>query len=259
VCTNWQVTGFANDGIKFEGGTGNVWNNIYISNNPTGTKLAYAGRAVSIRVMDEAVINQLNVEWMLASAQAPIFLESGGNIVISGLHVEQVDLSAFGAPLIQTSDKIRLILNGITIVFSSFTNAGTHALVTYFQQGHVDVRGLYQHDNTVAGALALVNSSGATAGATFTGNAIDTTLFTAIVANELAAPDQVVRRVNDNLYRWQHNGKTNTTGTAAPTTGTWAQGDTVWNTTPAAAGVPGWVCTTGGTPGTWKAMAALAP
>jgi hypothetical protein len=46
--------------------------------------------------------------------------------------------------------------------------------------------------------------------------------------------------------------------TAAPTAGTWAVGDTVWNTAPAAGGVPGWVCTTAGTPGTWKAMAVLA-
>lgn len=46
--------------------------------------------------------------------------------------------------------------------------------------------------------------------------------------------------------------------TAAPTTGTWVQGDIVWNTSVAAAGSPGWICTTGGTPGTWKAMAAVA-
>lgn len=45
---------------------------------------------------------------------------------------------------------------------------------------------------------------------------------------------------------------------AAPTTGTWKQGDFVWNTAPAEAGsasskyvVIGWVCTVSGTPGTW--------
>jgi hypothetical protein len=45
---------------------------------------------------------------------------------------------------------------------------------------------------------------------------------------------------------------------AAPTTGTWAVGDTVWQTAPAAGATPGWICVTAGTPGTWKAMAALA-
>lgn len=47
--------------------------------------------------------------------------------------------------------------------------------------------------------------------------------------------------------------------TSAPTTGTWARGSIVYNSTPSAGGTPGWVCTTAGTPGTWKAMANLAP
>ena len=46
--------------------------------------------------------------------------------------------------------------------------------------------------------------------------------------------------------------------TAVPTTGTWKRGDIVWNSQPAAGGASGWVCTTAGTPGTWKAMANLA-
>lgn len=39
---------------------------------------------------------------------------------------------------------------------------------------------------------------------------------------------------------------------AAPTTGTAAVGDIVWNTVPAAGGYMGWVCITAGSPGTWK-------
>jgi hypothetical protein len=50
-------------------------------------------------------------------------------------------------------------------------------------------------------------------------------------------------------------------GTAAPTTGTWALGDVVYNTTPTAGGGAspfiGWVCTTAGTPGTWKTFGAI--
>lgn len=41
-------------------------------------------------------------------------------------------------------------------------------------------------------------------------------------------------------------------GTAAPTTGTWARGDRVENSAPSAGGWSGWICTTAGTPGTWK-------
>lgn len=39
---------------------------------------------------------------------------------------------------------------------------------------------------------------------------------------------------------------------AAPVAGTWQRGDIVYNTTPSSAGYVGWVCTSGGTPGTWK-------
>jgi hypothetical protein len=47
-------------------------------------------------------------------------------------------------------------------------------------------------------------------------------------------------------------------GTAAPSAGPHVVGDRCINTAPAAGGAPGWVCTTAGTPGTWKAMASLA-
>ena len=56
----------------------------------------------------------------------------------------------------------------------------------------------------------------------------------------------------------QLNGNRVTWLAAAPTSGTWAVGDVTWNTGAAAGGSPGWVCTTAGTPGTWKTMAVLA-
>lgn len=42
-------------------------------------------------------------------------------------------------------------------------------------------------------------------------------------------------------------------GTSAPITGTWSQGDLIWNTQPTIGGNMGWVCTASGTPGTWSA------
>jgi hypothetical protein len=44
---------------------------------------------------------------------------------------------------------------------------------------------------------------------------------------------------------------------AAPTTGTWAVTNYVYNSAPAAGSPQGWVCTVAGTPGTWKAMGNL--
>jgi len=46
-------------------------------------------------------------------------------------------------------------------------------------------------------------------------------------------------------------------GTAAPTTGTYQVGDIFYNSSPTAGGYIGWVCTTAGTPGTWKTFGAI--
>ena len=46
-------------------------------------------------------------------------------------------------------------------------------------------------------------------------------------------------------------------GAAIPAAGTWAVGDIILNTAPAASGFIGWVCTTAGTPGTWKTFGAI--
>lgn len=43
----------------------------------------------------------------------------------------------------------------------------------------------------------------------------------------------------------------------APTVGTWAVGDIIQHSVPAAGGNFGWVCTTAGTPGTWKTFGAI--
>jgi hypothetical protein len=48
-------------------------------------------------------------------------------------------------------------------------------------------------------------------------------------------------------------------GSAAPASGPWNQGDILWNNAPTAGGTLGWVCVSSGSPGTWKAIAGIAP
>ena len=45
--------------------------------------------------------------------------------------------------------------------------------------------------------------------------------------------------------------------TAAPSTGTYSVGDIIYNSAPVAGGFIGWVCTTAGTPGTWKTFGVI--
>lgn len=65
-----------------------------------------------------------------------------------------------------------------------------------------------------------------------------------------------------NGYAVRKSGNINTSlvrmlDSAAPTTGTWAVGDIVYNDTPTSGGHIGWVCTAAGTPGTWKTFGAI--
>ena len=59
-----------------------------------------------------------------------------------------------------------------------------------------------------------------------------------------------ILRFNQDQNRWQSN-------TGAPGSGTWVRGDVVWDSTPTAGSFMGWVCTTAGTPGTWKTFGAI--
>ena len=70
------------------------------------------------------------------------------------------------------------------------------------------------------------------------------------VVYEITGPDAAIPykfSVGDFLL----GGKRMAMGTAAPTTGTWAQGDYVRNSSPAVGQPKGWICTVAGTPGTW--------
>lgn len=62
--------------------------------------------------------------------------------------------------------------------------------------------------------------------------------------------------VNESANSW--NAVTRYGTFAMTTTGTWRVGDIVWDSAPAAGGAIGWICTTAGTPGTWKTFGAIA-
>lgn len=56
------------------------------------------------------------------------------------------------------------------------------------------------------------------------------------------------------VHPWGYEGAYMYAGTAIPTVGTFMLGDWVFNTAAGTSAVAAWVCTTAGTPGTWKAI-----
>lgn len=60
------------------------------------------------------------------------------------------------------------------------------------------------------------------------------------------------------LFGRMDGGLRTVNGSGPPSSGRWGVGDRIRNTAAASGGPPGWVCTTAGQPGTWKAEANLA-
>jgi hypothetical protein len=76
--------------------------------------------------------------------------------------------------------------------------------------------------------------------------------------NKIGKNNIYIGTVGQNVFLLTTSGsKGEDYGTAAPTSGTWPTGFIRWNTNPAAGGYMGWVCVSGGTPGTWKGFGAI--
>ena len=73
---------------------------------------------------------------------------------------------------------------------------------------------------------------------------------------EVVKDQDQIGQANDRLTR-EKIGRGVSFAAAAPSTGTWLQGEIVYNSAPAAGGTVGWVCTTSGSPGTWKTFGAI--
>lgn len=69
--------------------------------------------------------------------------------------------------------------------------------------------------------------------------------------NTFVTVGQPYKRSNSSMMRSEDY------GTSAPASGTYNVGDLRWNTSPTAGGTMGWVCTTAGSPGTWKTFGAI--
>lgn len=244
--------------------TGSVLSNIYTVNEPGGVATT-VDRVVEIELFDELVILQLNVEGVNTTA-SPILLNDARNVNITGLHFERVKVGGWASGFVDVfGSAVRALINAVTVCFSSMVPAasGGSDRVGFFKVGDgvaLTVNGLSQHSNTTtSNERGLVVSDGVTSASVAI---LMTNALTAVTGREYiggTAPQlPVVKQVGDDIYHLLEGGKNVTFGAAAPTTGTWAVGDKRYNTAPAAAGTPGWVCTTAGTPGTWKAMANLA-
>ena len=117
-------------------------------------------------------------------------------------------------------------------------------------------------DTTIAGRIKVFDGTDCMwSGNIFQGQTdIDSTSPHNFITNNRFLSAAVIRgRVIASLAVAEYDGLRMTTKrSSAPGSGTWAVGDTVINTAPAAGGEIGWVCVGAGTPGTWKSYGTIA-
>lgn len=231
-------------------------NNVWV-NNIAGLEIA-GSKGFRIRGCASLCINSIGIDHV---QDQPVYLESSvGNIGV--ITVESCDLSRSGTGQIYlvlmtggsyNIGEISLENNPIVLNDSA---EGTGVRVSDGAFCRVGV--LRDNFNAVSGSAAL-NYGTANAATTADALYIDDYFYGPNPVNpapngklfDFNTPPKI-RMFAQNVRRDVRGGKQHIFATAVPSTGTWAVGDTAWNTDPTASDEPiGWICTAAGTPGTW--------
>jgi hypothetical protein len=264
-CTfsNWRILGYQSNAIwlsAYNGGnTGSIFSNFHISNNLSGSPVASSGPAIYVAESDEMVFTQINVEHGIIPGNAVEFNHCM-DPVVNGLHFEGITLNGSDGAFVYCHNAVKLSATGTTVKYNTLPSGSGDKSYFLVDEGNCRLRvfGLHSEGNTLnATNRYFIRFGGSATNASVYATGITPADFTAWSSGDSTTVPMLKQFNNEQFHRLD-GGKNVTWGTAAPASGTWAVGDVRWNTAPAAGGAPGWMCTTAGTPGTWKAMASLA-
>jgi hypothetical protein len=179
----------------------------------------------------------------------------------------------FNCPIFEFNENLlNLTVNS---ALSGQSNSPVQFILSGTTYGSVDVQGNKITGTSGESGITIFGAQGASCVAVVSGNRTNAIFldnsWIFSVTNQLRGRVQFERNILPVAVDTAHIGasvlksisgsaSTNsfvTVSNAPPTVGTWNVGDVVWKQDPTAGTTPGWVCTTAGTPGTWRDMAAL--
>lgn len=164
----------------------------------------------------------------------------GGTHILANLKIENCGIALFGGALNYIYGNNSLVLDSAQLIFNNI-NSATQKPSSVFElkRSMVNLSGQTFTVRNTAQTNIIVGGT--------------VTISGASVANLLLEAEQVKGGITGRAGVDKFRMLTNTWlyGVTSPTSGTWAQGDIVYNTTPTAGGPLGWKCTVAGTPGTW--------
>jgi hypothetical protein len=215
-----------------------TWNGLYCGQNRSPSHVTLR----NIRVVEcatEGFLVQLNASVHLENCQA--YRSNNTGIRLAG--------------------NARATFKDLTAVNCSLTNANKRAF-RFDNWDHADSattaylsgEGIHVFDDQATPTGYRVEFSAVT------GRTVDGDVGEVLVYTQNALPQYATFNVGtvNTKYSVRHAGSQSSRTAAAPTGGWWRVGEIVWNSAPTAGGNIGWVCTTEGNPGTWKAFGTIA-
>lgn len=252
------VIGSGQDGIIYTGGTNCIISNNIVSDqtaaNRYGIRIGatgYSGNVTGVGIVISNNILQNNTDGLL--------VEFGVDVHITGnSFIENTSYGVFVASNQSSLDTVVYIRDNL---FRENATGGIQfgSTATYTQVGYVENNMFSSSDpSTIQGLAIIANGSNSSI------NVIDNSFrggYLLDIASSTATKGYAYYAVSSgaiNPAPFALGGNYVNYGSAAPTTGTWGRGDIIFNTLPSAGGTVGFVCTSGGTPGTWKTFGTIA-
>lgn len=258
-----RITRYSNHGLYFRSNnafsTGNVFLNIYINNwdDFRAKSKTQAKAGAHFQNFSESFAAQLNVEHTI-SDQAFVFNNCNAFTLYS-FHIEGVD------PVMNYSGyfsihRANVRIAGGTLMFSNI-NAEHYALFKLDDNSKLFVENVLTRDISGKGINRWLFYSTSRTGE-IEANGISSDIFKKSSLPAIHPP--ILRRLNENFFHYKLGGMNISYGSSPPSSGKWNQGDKIYNTEPIEQGsqgrkyvISGWICTHGGSPGTWTPMQAL--
>lgn len=212
------------------GGYNNV---IYpLNSNPVGTS----------QTVRDGVIFPVCQEFTVApGASVNLFITSGNPIDVSKYYVITADIKQIG---VSKADEVYIGLSSIFFMrnMQDYANQTHDEWCSLANTYYPSVTGV---DNL---RLRIVNTTNASS---------VTYRFSAIQAIGFTTYYEAMAYLDSGIYAYQIQSNVTFYQSAVPTTGTWIAGDIAFNTAPASGQPKSWVCTVGGSPGTWVSQGNL--
>lgn len=253
LCTYYSNNGM--DLTCYNGGSsGNVMSNIYLLGRDDAATKLETNFALALGGWANSVITQLNIE--SSKPTQALYLNSCEAMMFDGLHFEQVECRTDYGGLVEISGGAHEF-RGVHVAFCqiSVTN-----LLALFRLTAVNTKvravNVQERDNTITSThWRLFLLPGTETGVEAYCEMLVESDFTSLGSS--ASYPSKIRQVGTVNNVIDIGGNSVISASSVPSSGTWVAGDKCFNSAPGSGRVFGWVCTTGGSPGTWQAFGIL--